>query len=380
MLSKLGFATLLALPALVAQDAPLDPHSSIKINLPGDSPVALVSADMGESRASARGSATVIDLHMYLSLRNISGRRISGVTLLCTAQEVTPGGKGSVAKPSLNVGPGEAFPVRIDMRLLRPGQFTSGPLVQVNLDGVLFQDLSFYGPNRLDSRRSLTAWAMEADRDRKHFKSVLAASGAEGLRREVLDSLARQAERPRLDVRVARGGPAVTSAALGPEQTAQFAFLEFPDSPVQPVSGWARIAGNEARAPRIRVRNRSGKPVRYVEIGWIVKDRQGKQFMAAALPASDPELFLPPGRTGELLQDTTLKFSRNAGEAVNIAGMSGFVSQVEFANGEVWVPNRNNLLDAQLLRLVPPSPEEQRLSDLYRTKGLNALVEELRKF
>ena len=57
----------------------------------------------------------------------------------------------------------------------------AGPLVQVTLDGVLFQDLSFYGPNRLDSQRSLTAWEMEAQRDRQHFKSVLAAQGAPGL-------------------------------------------------------------------------------------------------------------------------------------------------------------------------------------------------------
>jgi hypothetical protein len=63
----------------------------------------------------------------------------------------------------------------------------------VDLDGVLFQDLTFYGPNRLNSRRSLTAWELEAQRDRAHFKQVLAAAGPEGLKREVLESLARQA-------------------------------------------------------------------------------------------------------------------------------------------------------------------------------------------
>jgi hypothetical protein len=30
------------------------------------------------------------------------------------AQEVTPGGKASVAVPSLNVASGETFPVRVD--------------------------------------------------------------------------------------------------------------------------------------------------------------------------------------------------------------------------------------------------------------------------
>ena len=258
---------------LLAQETPLDPQSSIKINLPNNSPVALVSANMGESRATARGSATVVDLHMALSLRNTTAKRISGITLLVTAQEFAPGGKGSVATPSLSVGPGEAFPMRVDLQLLRPAQMTAGPLVQVTLDGVLFQDLSFYGPNRLDSRRSLTAWEMEAQRDRQHFKACWPRRALRGCSRKCWRAWPRQAERPRLNVAVSRGR-AVTSAALGPEHMEQFAFLQFPDSPVQPVEGWAQIAGNEARAPRIEVRNRSSKPVRYVEIGWVVKDRE----------------------------------------------------------------------------------------------------------
>jgi hypothetical protein len=81
-----------------------------------------------------------------------------------------------------------------------------------------------------------------------------------------------------------------------------------------------------------------------------------------------------------VLQDTSLKFSRAAGDPVPIAGMTGFVSQVEYADGKVWVPNRESLVNARLLGVLAPSPEEQRLTDLYRKKGLNALVEELKKF
>jgi hypothetical protein len=33
-----------------------------------------------------------------------------------------------------------------------------------------------------------------------------------------------------------------------------------------------------------------------------------------------------------------------------------------------------------LLRLLAPSPEEQRLSDLYRRNGINALLEDLKKY
>ena len=92
----------------------------------------------------------------------------------------------------------------------------------------------------------------------------------------MVDSLARQAERPRIDVRVSRGGPAISSAAAN-EPMERFAFLKIPDSPVEALDGSAEVAGNEARAAQIRVMNRSAKPVRYVEIGWIVKDRRGKR-------------------------------------------------------------------------------------------------------
>ena len=60
------------------------------------------------------------------------------------------------------------------MQLVRPTQIAGGPLAQVDLDGVLYQDLSFYGPDRLHSRRYLTACEMEAQRDRDHFKRVFA--------------------------------------------------------------------------------------------------------------------------------------------------------------------------------------------------------------
>lgn len=365
--------------SLLAQEMRLDSRSSVKINLPDDSPVSIVSTNLGESRATARGGAMILDLHMELSLRNATSQKIHGITLLVVSQEFALGGRGSVAKPCLDIRPGQTFSVPIELRLLRPLQASGGPLVQVTLDGVLFDGFGFYGPNRLNSRRSLTVWETEAQRDRQHYKAILKASGPGGLQREMLESLTRQAERPRIDVQVARSGRATTSAA-GPERVAKFAFLKFPDAPVEPMDGWAEISGSEARAPRFEVLNRSGKAVRYVEIGWLVRDRKGEEFSAASVPAAESDLFLPPGRTGRVLQDTTLKFSRNGGEPVNIEGMTGFVSQVEYSDGGVWIPNRTSLENPRLMRALPPTPEEQRLSDLYRKKGLGALIEELKKF
>jgi hypothetical protein len=364
--------------SLWAQDAAIPP-GAVNINLPNNSPLSLKSFTMADSRATARGAALALDLHMSATLVNNGPNRIHGVTLRVVAQEVTLGGKGSVTYPSLNVGPGDTFQVRIDMQLMRPSQVGGGPLVQVDLDGVLFQDLSFFGPDHLNSRRTMTACEMEAQRDREHFKRILAQAGKGGLQREMLESMARQSEVGQLEVSVKRTGRAVTSAATGPEQTAEFAFLEFPDSPVKPMKGSAVISGNEARTPRVDVRNKSNRPVKYVEMGWIVSDPSGKQYMAGSLPSADTDLILPPGRSARLLQETTLNFSAK-GQPVNVQKMVGFVNQVEFADGKVWVPNRQDLDNALLLKVLPPSAEEQRLTDIYRKRGIDALAAELGKF
>jgi hypothetical protein len=365
--------------SLYAQSTTLDPSSSIKIDLPPDSPLNLISTTMGDSRATSRGGAIVLDLHMGLTLRNSGARHIRGVTLLITAQEFAPGGKGSVARPSIDVPPGENFTLPIDIRLVRPVRDTAGPLVRVQLDGVLFDDLSFYGPNKLNSQRALTFWEVEAQRDRAYFKQALQARGQTGLQQEILTSIARQADRPQLDVSLSRNGRSVGAAVPATDHMAQFAFLNLPGAPVQPIEGWAAISGNEARSPQIEVVNNSGKPVRYVEIGWLVKDKQGREYLAGSVPASESAMVLPAGQHTHLQQDTALKFSR-AGRPIEIDGMTAYVSQVEFADGHVWVPSRRDLDSSPLLRVTAPSPEEQRLADIYAKKGLPALVAELNRY
>jgi hypothetical protein len=364
---------------LPGQEPVLDPWSSVKIDLPANSPLTLVSRDMGDSRAITRGSAIELDLHMSLTLRNSGFHRVRGVTLLITTQEFAPGGKGSVARPCIDVAPSQEFSVPVDIRLVRPVQQTAGPLLRVQLDGVLFDDLSFFGPNQLNSQRAMTFWETEAQRDRAYFKQVLAAKGEKALGDEMLQSMARRAERPQLHVAISRNGRTVGSTVSPNEHMAQFAFLRMPGAPVQPVEGSALIAGNEARSPQIEVVNQSARPVRYVEIGWLVKDRDGREYMAGSVPGSPSAMLLPPGQHSRLLPDTSMTFSRS-GRPVEIQGMTGFVSQVEFADGKVWVPSRDEMKSSPLLRVIPASSEEQRLLDIYSNKGLAALVAELNRF
>jgi hypothetical protein len=338
-----------------------------RIDFPSDSPVTAVSSDWSETRATPRGGAYQLDVHALLSLRNSSQRRIRGVTLAVLAQEVTPGGKGSVSVPSLDVAPGEAFPLRIDLVLFGP--LGAGPNVEVRLDGVLFDDLTFYGSDKLHSRRTMMVWELEARRDRKYFKTLLETAGNEGLQKEILSCLDRQRDRPSAGVQMVQG----RSTNNDPERELQFAFLHMPDSPVDPTGGSARISGNEARAPQINIQNRSERAVKHLEMGWIVKDQQGREFLAASMPS---DVNLAPGKSSQVTQDTALRFS----ERTLIGSMTGFVSNVEYSDGSYWIPSRAQLNDPKLRAVVAPSPEEQRLLRIYVKKGLNGLVDELKKF
>jgi hypothetical protein len=373
MCSKLLFVTVSLVASGLAQNR-LDSRSMMHITLPEDSPLAVLEANWGDSAATPRGSAMLLDLRTSLVLRNVSGRHIRGVTLLVLAQEVAPGGKASVSVPSLDVGPNEAFPVRLDLRLLRPQSPSGGPMVEINLDGVLFDDLSFYGPNRLNSRRSMTMWELEARRDRKYIKQLYESAGADAVSKHLVDVQARLSDRPKMDVSVVRGGKTTVQE---PERAMKFAFLRMPGEPVRPFNGSASVTQSEARAPQVELHNTSGKPVRYVEIGWILTDRDGDEFYAGAVPA---DVNLQPGSSTKIQQDATLKLTQRNGRSIPINAMTGFVNQVEFSDGNIWIPQRNALDDPKLKRVLNPSPEEQRLSDLYRRKGIQTVIEELRKF
>jgi len=337
-----------------------------RVDLPADSPVTLVSVDWGGTDAAPRGGAFFVDVRASLSLRNSSQKRVRAITLAVLSQEVTPGGKGSVSIPSLDVAPGEAFPVNVDLRLLRPIGATAP--VEVKLDGVLFDDLGFYGPDKLHSRRTMMVWELEARRDRQYFKKVLETAGRDALQKEMLDSLARQADRPQQGVQMVRGRATNTD----PEHELAFAFLQLPESPVEPVNGMARVAGNEAHAPRIEVHSRSDRAVRHIEMGWIVKDQQGREFQAASMPA---DVTLAPGRSSQVVEDAALRLP-----GASIQSMTGFISSVEFADGSFWIPGRPALADPKLRKAVSPSPEEQRLTQIYLKKGPTGLIEELKKF
>jgi hypothetical protein len=353
--AKFGLLPVLAAGMAAAQAL----HTNIDLPKDKDAPITVVHYDDGDSKATPRGGAYLVDFHPNLTLRNSGSKRIRSVTLLVQDQET----KASISVPSLDVAPGDTFPLRINQTLF------GNPSVDVQLDGVLFEDLSFYGPDTLHLQYNMTVWELEARQDRKFYKSLLEVSGGQALRNAMIDSMARQADVAQPNVRMARG----RATTAEPGQDMQFAFLRLPDSPVELTGGRAKIFTNEADGPSFAVHNVSKRPVRHLEIGWILKDQAGREFLAASLPA---DLNLPPGQSGQVTEDASLRFQGQGA----IQSMKGFISSAEFADGSYWIPSRKQLEDPELRMVVAPSPEEQRLSSIYKKKGLDALIEELKKF
>jgi len=357
MLSKVALVLSAAL-ALSGQSP--DAARSFKVNLPQDSPLALVSADWGSSRATARGGAMEVEIHSTLQFRNASPRRLRGVSLLVLAQQVAPGGKASVTVPALDVAPGEQFPVRVDLALMRPlAAPTSEALVEIGLDGVLFEDLSFYGPDRLKTRRMLIAWDLEARRDRRVLLAALKSGGPEALRAQLITILAK-AGQAQGDLRAGRSLPATNA----PEAPVELAFVTQPGAPVELLNGVARLAGSEARSPKFDILNRSGRTIKFVEVYWLLRSQGGKTVPAGSLPA---EVALRPGERSTVARNGALRLDQP------IEGLTGFLNAVEFENGEMWIPPRAG--DGPMAAVV--SGEERRLAELYRRKGLDAVVQQL---
>lgn len=335
--------------------------------LPEGGPVNLVSADWGNSAATARGGAVLVDLHATLAMRNSSPRRIRAVSLRVVAQELAPGGRGTVTRPGLDVAPGEEFSVRIDMRLMRPLTPQPAVLAEVALDGVLFDDLTFFGPNRMNARRTMLAWEMEARRDRQMLAGLLDSGGPEALRARLLETLARSSAGAMMPVQVVRGAAPATALEQG--RQVELAALQLPDAPVEVLAGQAQVAGAEVRAPRVEVANRSRRAVRFIELGWLAPDGTGRLLPAGTLPS---EVQLSPGQRLTVRTGTRVRFAR-AVDALTV-----YPALVEFEDGGVWVPGAAAWAQLNLREALPVSGEMMRLAELYRKRGLEAVVQQIR--
>ncbi|MBV9082733.1 MAG: hypothetical protein JOZ62_08670 [Acidobacteriaceae bacterium] len=366
------FCALAASPVALAQTE----GRWFDVDFPRDSPVLMVSFDLGrDTTAHVSGMSIAIDVHASLMLRNTGKKDISGLSLRVEAQDLTPAGKGSVTLPSLAVQPGDVFPVRIDMELLRPFNVsnTAGAMVRISLDCALFSDLTYYGPDKLSSRRILTVYELEARRDRRYLAALLRSGRISELRQELNFGL------PELQPQDFGLELLRENAARSRQPSMQVHAVSFPSSPVQSLGGAAKVSGNEVREPEIEVRNSSQKTVRSIDMGWIVRDERGRDFVAGSMPAS---LQLAPVQIGKVIEPGTLRFSRLKGPPLLIEDLVTFISDVEFSDGQLWIPSRSDIdeatTDPTLRRALANSPEQQRLAEVFRRRGIAALVNELK--
>jgi hypothetical protein len=73
-----------------------------------------------------------------------------------------------------------------------------------------------------------------------------------------------------------------------------------------------------------------------------------------------------------------MRVSLAGGGPAQVGALAGYLHSVEFEDGEVWVPAAS-LEEARRKGLAPAGGELQRLAELYRRKGLDAVLTELRR-
>jgi hypothetical protein len=349
----------------------------IAFDFPRDSPVLPVSFAMGSYTAKIRGTAMQLDIHTNVVLRNVGSKALSGLTMRVDAQDL-PSGKGSVTVPSLMAQPGETFPVRVDMEILRPisaGRNATPSLVQISLDCALFSDLTAYGPDLLHSSHTLLVYEMKARREREYLNTLLQNQQWAKLRDELNFGLP-DSPPPHLGLEFIHGP---LSSVLR-EQVFAVSPVSFSGAPVQPIGGGAQVVGNEVRSPHVELRRVSNRSLRSLELGWIVRDDHGRDFVAGSIPVK---------LSGETIQSVKmtdsggLRFSNGVGEPMIIGSLRAFVNDVEFSDGKLWIPSRSDIDEATsdpiLRHELTNSPEQQRLAKIYRLKGTIGLAEELKR-
>ncbi len=375
---RLLAAALAAQVWLAAQVAPATSRE-IAVQVPPGVPLEVVSSDFDESEFEPRGGALVIELAGSIRFRHTGPHAVRALTLAIDARHRMMGGRAAVAAPSLNAATGEEFDIGFNLRLLRPLPLPAGPVVQVSADAVLLDTLAALGPDRLDSARALRTREMEARRDREHFLSRWSAGGRNGLAAAMQDSLRRQAARPRLAIRLAGGGPA-TAVRPARSREIELALVDHADAPILLEGGSAIVTGLVTDAPRLTIRNRTGHGIRRFDIGWLVLDGAGNMYSAGSAPLQgSPGLAANERREVEAGGRFEMR-PGGPGERPEIGGMGAYLRSAHMDDGSVWIPSRRALEESRLLEVAPVSAEEQRLAEIYRSRGPDAVLAELRRF
>lgn len=377
--------------ALPAGGQPVDPRSFVRIQLPPDSPVELVRVDYGGSRVVRSDREVHFDLDLKLILRNRSAKPVEGLAVGLGYAYGSPGGEGLNAASGIRLRPGESFELPAHMRgnvEVPPPGSRGRPVdlpgsAQLNLDVVLFQDGSAYGPDRLGMLSPLRINQAEAARDRRFLETLAARGGPGSLVRELERLAAVWQRQSEISPRTLAGPRAelLRSHAV----TSPVEVVRLPGAPMEIVSAGASFAEGRVVDPVVEVRNTGNRAITDFQIVWVFRDSSGMEFRgrtgtrASGLGSGRNARRRPPlgpGESASISESLVFEAERQKRE-VEIVSARVFVRAVEFAEGRVWVPERSALESLGLEIFLPPSSETTRLWHSYRQRGPQALMAEL---
>ncbi len=350
----------------------------IAVEFPRDSPIIVTSARFGPNQSGrVRGMSMTSDLHGDLLLRNSSTKVLAGLTLRIDSPNLGLALKASITLPSLRTAPGETVPIRIDAALVQPisSENLTGASVSVSLDCAEFSDGSTFGPDTLDTEQQLQFYRAEAERDRKYLAGLLSAGQLPRLREALNFGL--------LDT-----GRALAGMEVLPPETADNAKTQpspimcrnYDSSPVSILDGTFHHVRSQLRGSRVTVRNRSAKPIKNVEVGYLVGSPREGLFFAGTVPSA---ASLAPGQQINLAGAPPLRVFESSGEPSASATLVAFVARATFSDGSLWIPSRDDLqsftVDPALRRALSFSPEQQRLAELYHRDSISAVISDLQE-
>lgn len=354
--------------AICGQNAP-----SLRLNLPNDTPVLLESFDVGTGAQHQRGFPGAGRFDAALKLRNIASKTIVGIVFTINYDALGHLPAASVITTGLHVPPAAEFPLHMSLQTAQGTRMAlnSPASLNVSLDCVLFSDLSFYGSDPLHERDNLIVYELQARRERSYVGELIKADRLPEVREELNFGL--PPEPPAWVLTLAAEPKVVRGKTLTLQPLVE-------DSPVQMSSGTIQVNGGRFWGPEFEVHVRATPVVpSSVDVALIIADQRGREAVAAILP------FTLNGAKGESTVRCSLAGEASALDSVPvlIRKCYAFISDIKFVDGSVWIPGRADLekaSDGSLLSALASCPERQRLADVFRRGGIEAVMSDLKQF
>lgn len=322
----------------------------------------------------ARSLAAGDGVHASLLLRNVGTKQISGITLRVTVDDVSPGA-AAITVPGLSAKAGDTFPVRLDVDVARSfarSQRSATPL-HIALDCLAFNDLSFYGEDRLHSRHSLLVYQLEARRERDYLSNLIQSGQLPAVREELNFGLPEDARQLQIELLP------LPQANIG-AQTLAVHPVSLSDCPVVLIDGAAVWNNSAISDPYLQIQNVSKRTIKFLEVELVLRDERGRESVVATMPEN---LALGPQQRSKVEDRESVKLSQLRGQPVIVRALSAFVRDVEFDDGGVWIPNWREIDKATenpfLRRAMTDSPEQERLAGIFRQTGIAGVEADLKR-